>query len=166
MFRTNETTLASATGRLRWALAVPRRYGDAGWGQRVGRALASLQDALDRHAAFIEFPHGLLSQVADPALLPFTRLIRRAGELRQEHQSLREGLRGLGRQLQGLTRDRITEVESGGSTTDRLREEAIRVFTGMAAISRQAEKLLADIEAHCAREADLGGETVGRELTN
>jgi hypothetical protein len=162
MLQANETALVSVVGQLRWALTLPRRCGDDEWGERLEHLLARLQQALERHAAFMESADGLLNQVADPMLLPFTKLIRLAGELRQQHRDLCDRLCSLRRQLRGLTHEAGTDVDSD-EANGCPRAEEMRVFVGLGAICRLSGQLLTDIETHLAREAGLCGVTEGSE---
>jgi hypothetical protein len=164
MIQTSEKTLTFALDQLRWALALPHRCGDADWGQRLGRSLLGLEDALERHVAFMESPIGVLNQVADPALLPLNRLIRVAQELRQQHQDFLERLAALRQQLQDLDGELGAGAE--GEPAGGLRGEEVRVFLEMEALRRRAEQLLADMETHRASEADLSGLTGRQELNN
>ena len=164
MVQTNETSLTFALDQLRWALALPHRCGDADWGQRLGWTLLALQGALERHAAFMESPVGVLNQVADPALLPLTRLIRVAHELRQQHQKFLERLAALRQQLQDLDGELGAGAE--GEPAGGLRGEEVRVFLEMEALRRRAEQLLADMETHRASEADLTGLAGRQQLNN
>jgi hypothetical protein len=163
MIQTNETTLTFALDQLRRALALPHRSGEADWVRRVGRALAGLQHALERHTAFMESPAGMLYQVTEPALLPLTRLIRVAYELRRQHQKFLERLGVLRRQLQQLERQVAAGAE--GQAGNLLRGQEVRVCLETGALRRRAEQLLADMETHRACEAHLAG-LVGRQESN
>jgi hypothetical protein len=91
--------------------------------------------------------------------------MRLAGELRQQHRDLRDRLCSLRRQLRGLTHEAGIDVDSDEPSGCR-RAEEMRVFVGLGAICRQAERLLADIETHLAHEAGLCGVTEGSEPVN
>jgi hypothetical protein len=165
MLRMSEPALVSIVGQLRWALTLPRRGGDPEWGECLGHLLGHLQDALERHAAYMESADDLLNQVADPMLLPFTQLIRLARELRQQHRELRDRLCAVRLELRGLTHERAAAVDSG-EANDRQRGKQIRAFVGLAAITRRAGQLLTDLETHLDREAELCGLTEGPEPVN
>jgi hypothetical protein len=113
----------------------------------------------------MESADGLLNQVADPMLLPFTKLMQLAGELRQQHRDLCDRLGSLRRQLWGLTHAEGTELDSD-EASGCPRAEEMRVFVGLGVICRQAGQLLTDIETHLDREADLCGVTEGPEPVN
>jgi len=137
----SDAALLLATDRLRWAVERPPRCGDGEWGARMGRALASLKEALRSHAALQESADGLFARAVDPFLLPITPVSRRVHELRHAHANLLDEISVLQRQLEGATQ------EPGSSSRSPRRT--------LGAIARGAERLLAAIHDHKAVEKDL-----------
>ena len=102
MLQTEDAALALAIDRLEWALGTPL---DAGaWCDRVGRSLAHVRAALDRHAAEVESPEGLFARVTEHGFLPFTAPARQVTALWQDHRNLRAAVAGLRALLGGEAR--------------------------------------------------------------
>jgi hypothetical protein len=74
--------LRLALGRVKWALGLPRRHAEDAWDRRLGRALATLESAWERHVGATEMA---FAQVVDPSHLPFTPLARRIREFSRDH---------------------------------------------------------------------------------
>ena len=146
---TADTALVLATDRLRWALDRPPRCGDGEWGDRLGRALASLGDALKHHADLLESPHGLFALAVDPSLLPVTPLARQVHELRQAHAELLARISALQQQLRDA-------AQESGSHPD-------APAAAISAVAHGAHQLLAAIEDHEAVEeaADVSSRPFG-----
>jgi hypothetical protein len=89
MLPTEDGALALAIDRLEWALGTSFGRDLCAWWDGVGRALAQVKTALDRHAAQVESATGLFAVVAERDLLPFTGPARQVAALRQEHRNLR-----------------------------------------------------------------------------
>jgi hypothetical protein len=106
MMQTDDAALALAIDRLEWALGTPLGRDAGAWCDRVGRGLAHVKTALDRHAAEVESPAGLFDQVAGRGLLPFTAPARQVTALCQEHRNLRATVAGLRALLDEATRRR------------------------------------------------------------
>jgi hypothetical protein len=92
MSPSHDGTLRLAIERVRWALGVPMRYAEDDWDGRRSRALAFLEDALQRHARLVE---PILAEAVDAGQLPFTPLSRSAGELLDDHGQFRRQVASL-----------------------------------------------------------------------
>jgi hypothetical protein len=143
---TSDTALLLATDRLRWALDRPPRCGDREWGERMGRALASLKDALRTHAAWQESPEGLFALAVDPSLLPITPLSRTVHELRRAHADLLDRISELQHRLLDASRESASHPDSPG-----------RAIT---AVFQGAQRLLAAIGDHKAAEEAVGASSL------
>src|ERR1700730_5056405 len=84
MMRTREDTLTLPLDRLEKALAAEVSGRERDWAQRVGSALAGVEQGLREHAGLAEAPDGLLAEVDQTR----PTLARQAGELRREHRDL------------------------------------------------------------------------------
>jgi hypothetical protein len=87
--------LEFAVSRLRWCLNQPLVCGGRDWGACVYRALQQLGEGLERQVELLEGADGLLAQIADPSLLPFTEEAKRARELRAQYNRLRQQIQAV-----------------------------------------------------------------------
>jgi hypothetical protein len=139
-----EAAMNVALGRVRWALAHPRRHGQDDWDGRLRRALTALHEAWAEHGKRAD---ALIAAISDPDQLPFTAADRRAGDLRREHGELRREVRRLCRALR-----RSPSVYQSSFEFRRTG----RARRSLAALMRRVRTLLDGMGQHLAAEAVWG----------
>jgi hypothetical protein len=155
MVDTDRGALAFAADRLAQVLAQPVRCGEIDWGRRVQRALAGFRQALERHAAMLEAPDGLLGQIADRSLLPFTAASQQGARLRDQHVALTHATRLLEQQAEAVVGfwDLLTPP---GEPDEGFRAQCqAGAFRALLMLAHEGEQLLAALRAHSAAEDEL-----------
>jgi hypothetical protein len=156
MIATTEFALGLALDRFQRALCQPLRIGELEWAEHLVHVLSTLQPVFERHAENVESSAGLLSQAADPSLLPFTRTAALCAQLRQEHREFGRSLAGLQHQIQAQI-DRTSALSATRVRAELLEKLHDRLFRALLHLARQGESLAAAIEHHLLVEQALAG---------
>jgi hypothetical protein len=142
MSPTTEAALAVALGRVRWALAQPRRHAQDDWDGRLRRALTALQEVWPGHGERVE---SFLAPLADPTELPFTATDRLAA-------ALRRGYRDLGKEARRLCQALRRTPSVYQACFDR--RQSSRARRRLDALIQRVRALLSGIGLLLAAEAD------------
>jgi hypothetical protein len=141
---------------LRWSLEQPLRHGERDWATRVGRALERVAKVFDDHVEQTEGPGGLLTEVADACLLPFTAEAQQAATVRRQHESLRTKVRCVASQFRdalGLFPPQDDGARVATTDIDEVQEmRALRLFR---ALDPCVGDILAELDACLSAERSL-----------
>jgi uncharacterized protein YukE len=146
--------------QLAQALAQECAGQEGTWARQLGAVLADVEQALGRHTQAIEGPNGSLSKVD----LTRPTLLRRVGDVRQQHRTLQEALKELRGEL-GRAAEAFERHAHPG-----LANEALPPLKGpdavpdFGAVRRRAEEIVSALRKLEEEEADLLLETVNMDL--
>src|SRR5262245_20363736 len=158
--RSKEDLLVRATERLHQALGAQVPGREREWAEDVSGALTGLEALLRQHAAAAEAPDGLFAEID----LTRPTLVRRAGELRQEHGSLLEQTRGLLGQVAKAAGAFQGAGPCGAEPAALPAPPAVNAVTDLGALREGGLRLANALAQHRERESRLLIESVTTDL--
>jgi hypothetical protein len=151
--------------QLDWSLGQPLVHGDRCWADRVGRTLDRLAGAFDQHVKEVVRPGGVLEQIAEADVLPFTAEAREAAQLRRQQQLIGARLHSTATQLRGALGLFPPPGDSADVPDAPRQDQDTRAFMLFKALEPCIADVLADLSACLAIERSLlqAGSAAGEE---